>query len=406
MLTKGPFTIEIINPKNRREVYPVIPNSAAQSAGTAHILIPTCSHYSIKIGFQPSQTVSHFEIKNAKVGDREIYIGTEDENGNGNFETDKEMKKEKEKKSKSTSLIFYPSDFVIKGFETGSKQSFFFISQTNAEKSDSKLVEAGANVNNIITLELLSRFEVKKPRIPSHDVYSAALGGFGGSSGDYRGYSQTRSGFSFGGGDPHYYGTTSGSSFSFGAAGAAGPAAGAAGPASGGQDRDRDRGGGRIPRPQLQPQSLQSIPVSSLRGGTTISGGQHIDHVKTQTTDSTFLSVGEVIRFVIQLTTDETDEQLYKVNFAYYNVKNLSKSIEEKSNLYNETKEKIHQSHKDEIEAAHVKYSLALKDHMEKYNAETSVILSQLKEAQDRLDKIRTPVKKAAVPEDYLMKFE
>jgi len=413
MLSDTYFKIEIFNAHKCDSTYPIIPNQQAQSNGVAHVLIPTCHEYGIRIRFNASSKVTHFKIVSAKVGNRKLVINNGQE-------------------------IFYARDVVdLEGFETGTTETFCFISQTTEEKNDPKLKEEGANVTNIIRLELQPIIKIEKPKpkaVESFDFWQQSLGGkskggfggsghgdieessfsFGGSasrttrsgSGDrgrggdrdrdrsgyfgfgVQGDSGSNTGFSFGGGEPRTYGAAS--SFSFGA------------PAPASASTERDTLSLSLPTPasgshpsfgsaaavppvrqqaQMQQQSVQSVQASSLKGGATVSSGRkHISDMNTVETDATFNPVGEASIFMVQLMTNENSVQLMKVNTSYYGIKHLMAEIETLKKNY-------------------VKQ-------MEAYESTLADKVMQLTKARAHLDRVKSPMSKKSDPVQYLMQFE
>lgn len=403
MLSDTYFKIEIFNATKPDSAYPIIPNHQAQSNGVAHVLIPTCHEYGIRIRFNASSKVTHFKIVSAKVGNRKLVINNGQE-------------------------IFYARDVVdLEGFETGTTETFCFISQTTEEKNDPKLKEEGANVTNIIRLELQPIIKIEKPKpkaVESFDFWQQSLGGkskggfggsghgdieessfsFGGSASRTRGGSGERgrggdhdrdrsgyaggygarddsgsnTGFSFGGGEPETYGAAS--SFSFGApapASATGDTLSFLTPASG--------SAAAVPpvrqQAQFQQQSVQSVQASSLKGGATVSSGRkHISDMNTVESDATFNPVGDASIFMVQLMTNENSEQLMKVNTSYYGIKHLMTEIEVMKKNY------IKQ--------------------MEAYESALADKVMQLTKARAHLDRVKSPMSKKSDPVQYLMQFE
>jgi hypothetical protein len=291
-----------------------------------HVLVPTCYDYEILIRFDQSSKASCFRIAKAKIGDREIVIN-------------------------KGARIFYPDEATIRAFLTDSNESFRFIAQTAAEKSDAKLKREGANVTNIIDLELQPCLEIK-PKEPERQSRSKAfeeMFGAGPSFGGSRSYSAGPA-FGFGGDGRHAKSFSfgdepltrgAGEEFCFGGQGpapvpASAPAAGDARPDHNGQkdiDVDRERRvsperGSERERERDSDGKVESV-AKRLKGGATVSGGHQVDDVRTVKTASTFDEVGKPVRFLIQLMTDETDETLLKVNAAYYIADTLRKEFQE-----------------------------------------------------------------------------
>lgn len=108
-----------------------VSSELANANGVMHVVLPTCTEYHITVDLVDEAEDVFFSLESGKVGDRGIVI-------NGG------------------SKIYY-NGLDIKGYKTGTKESFCFISRS---QSDDKTLE-GENVSNIIELKF-----VKWVRVP------------------------------------------------------------------------------------------------------------------------------------------------------------------------------------------------------------------------------------------------
>lgn len=118
---------------------------------------------------------------------------------------------------------------------------------------------------------------------------------------------------------------------------------------------------------------------NNLSGGATVSGGSHVNEIKTTTTRDTFEQIGGETEFVIQLVCDQDELEKYETNKEYY----LKKEMDERNKLLKEK----------EIVSGNIK----------KYE-------DKLANEKDNMDKLDVQLKKydhfgSINKEDYLMKF-
>lgn len=220
-------------------------NQVANINGVMHVDVPTCTEYVIFVDKTDTDPESYVTFESGKVGKKEITI-------NGGR------------------LIYYPSTIDIRGFKTGTNESFMFISPSNQEKAEGRKVE-GENETNIITLTLK-----KWVRRPNRTSFFRT-----------RGYSR---GCEEGGED--LFLSASYDNFSL-----------------------QCKGG-----PESASFSLRGGDRSNFSGGATVSGGSYVDDVRTSYTDDSFTSVGSPVEFMIQLVCSQTEEEKYQVN-SIYNMK-------------------------------------------------------------------------------------
>lgn len=240
---KGDIRIYVKNPNGT--IYSKVEDTLANLNGVMHVCVPTCAEYHIVIENLKSTSDKHSYItfESGKVGDKRISIN------NG-------------------SRIYYPLQIVVKGFQTGTSESFMFKSLSDREKGEGKSLE-GENTTNVISLNIQ---QWKETPATSRYMYMGDR-----DSSDFFGSStRTRGG---------------GESYS-----------------KGGYDRG-DSG-----------ESMKCMANSSSRelsGGATVSGGSYVDNVRTSTTNSTFTKVGEAVEFLVQLVCNQSDEEKYAANRAY-----------------------------------------------------------------------------------------
>ncbi|QKF93590.1 hypothetical protein QKU48_gp0132 [Fadolivirus algeromassiliense] len=230
-LEKDNFRVILTDTKTGK-VFELIPNTLANLNGVAQFVLPTCSNYSITIDNLDGATYSWFSFVSGRVGDKDIVIN------NGQ-------------------TIYHKNSLEIRGFKTGTNDSFLFYSPSNKEKWEGKTLE-GENVTNVINLKLR-----RYTRISNPEVYLSK-------------------GFSTRGGDGHYlnYGMIPGTY-------------------------------------ECSLQCSSSSRNESYSGGATLSGGSNVDHIRTTTTKDTFNPQGSVVEFVIQLICNQSDDEKYNANQAY-----------------------------------------------------------------------------------------
>lgn len=253
-LQKNDIRVTIVDAKTFK-VYSKLENEMANLNGVMHVALPTCTEYIICIENLNTSKDVYFTIESGKIGDKEIVIN-------------------------HGQKIYYKSELEIKGFKTGTNESFMFISQSNQEKSEGKTLE-GENVTNVINLK------VKKWRREVEEVMG------------YRGGYRSR----------------------------------------GGGDRFGSKGG-----EATKGFSYDSEPVdacgdffgssNSLSGGATISGGSYVGNVQTTTTNDTFHPIDDTVEFLIQLVCNQTEDEKCEINKKYY----LKKDLEEREKLLSKKK--------------------------------------------------------------------
>lgn len=149
--------ITIANAKTG-EKYAKLDDNMANLNGVVHFVLPTCTEYVINLN---NLKGNYLTFESGFVGDKKIVI-------NGGKK------------------IYYPSDIKIKGFETGTNESFMFISPSNREKCEGYNIE-GENITNIIKLKLkrwkreaLNFFETRfnDCRSDERECYRGATFGF------------------------------------------------------------------------------------------------------------------------------------------------------------------------------------------------------------------------------------
>lgn len=128
--------ITITNAKTG-EKFAKLDDSMANLNAVVHFVLPTCTEYVINVN---NLNGNYLTFESGLVGEKKIVI-------NGGKK------------------IYYPSDIKIRGFETGSNESFMFISPSNREKCEGYNIE-GENITNIIKLKL------KRWKRESNECYS------------------------------------------------------------------------------------------------------------------------------------------------------------------------------------------------------------------------------------------
>lgn len=119
----GGIKVTITNAKTG-EKYTKLDNEMANLNGVVHFLLPTCTEYIINID---NLTGNYFTFESGFIGEKKIIV-----NGGKN--------------------IYYPTNLNIQGFETGTNDSFMFISPSFREKNEGYNIE-GENTTNIIKLK-------------------------------------------------------------------------------------------------------------------------------------------------------------------------------------------------------------------------------------------------------------
>ena len=283
--------VRVIVASKSGEMFKKLDNDVANANGVMHVVVPTCTEYVINVQRTDLNTdndnVRYLTFVSGSVGSKKITIN-------------------------DGRQIYYGSSIEIKGFSTGSNDSFMFISQSLKEKSEGKSLE-GENETNVITIRV--RKYKKRARLYNHHE-------------PFFGSARTRGGFTYKG-DIYR---------------------------SRGGDRDGDRGGdrgrggdtwggdyGRDEAFDMEVEedtkvSLCGTQNSCISGGATVSGGGYVDHVKTTTTYDTFDQEGEDIEFMIQLVCGQSDEEKYEVNRKYQLKKDTEKRDKILDNIERSTK--------------------------------------------------------------------
>jgi len=284
--------ITVMNAKTRQK-YSKLENTMANLNGVVHVVLPTCTEYMIHIDNLSTDNYSYFTFESGFVGDKKIVIN-------------------------QGSKIYYPSKLEIKGIETGTNNSFMFISQSNQERYEGRQLE-GENVSNII------KIKIKQWRKKVYQNFYETRGGNYGRFMDCR-FDDSSS--------------------------------------SGGRPWSKD---------------AKNTNNNEFSGGATVSGGSHIDNIKTTTTRDTFDQIGDEIECVIQLVCNQDELEKYEENKKYY----LSKELDERNKLLKE---------KETIDENIKRYENALKH--EKENMDK---LGEKLKSYDHLGSVNK--------EDYLMHF-
>ena len=119
--------VTVLNAKTGQN-YNIVENEMANLNGVIHVVLPTCTEYMIRINNLNNDGCNYFTFESGFVGDKKIIIN------NG-------------------TQIYYPSKLEIKGMETGTNNSFMFMSQSNQEKYEGRQLE-GENFSNIIKIKI------------------------------------------------------------------------------------------------------------------------------------------------------------------------------------------------------------------------------------------------------------
>lgn len=284
-LEKDGYRVTVMS-KDGSTMFEKVENTMANLNGVMHVDIPTCTEYTIYIENLSDDPDTYITFESGKVGEKEISV----ENGK---------------------RIYYPREFELKGFKTGSNDSFMFISQTDQEKSEGHELE-GENERNVITVKVN---KYRRDRVPS---------GFW-SDRDLR----VRV-------DPYclrdYSRGARGGLESYNSSG------------SFGSSRASD---------------CLEVQCNTLSGGTTVSGGSHVDGVRSQNTSDHFNPIEEPTEFMIQLVCSQSEEEKYKINKEYH-MKNAMKERDELQrqiinterdvDLFKKQVEKAEKSLQDEME--------------------------------------------------------
>ncbi len=295
--------ITVIDAKTRQK-YSKVENMMANLNGVVHFVLPTCTEYMICIENLDNDNYSYYTFESGSVGDKKIVIN-------------------------QGKTIYYPSKLEIKGVETGTTDSFMFISQSNKERYEGYQLE-GENVSNIIKIKIKKwrkePYYQQWKREPSQNFYEAPL---------YcdRRFMDCRS---------------DDSSF--------------------------------VNRPWSKNMS------NNFSGGATVSGGSHVDDIKTTTTRDKFNQIGDEIEFVIQLVCDQDELEKYEANKKYY----FKKKLDEKNKLIKEKK--------------------IIDENIKTYESQILYYTEKLENEKEKMDKLYVQLKaydqlELTNKDDYLMKF-
>lgn len=211
--------------------YKMVENDLANMNGVMHVALPTCTEYTISVENLNNSPNVYFSFETGKVGDKEIIIN-------------------------HGQRIYYKTDLEIKGFKTGTSDSFMFISQSNQERFEGKVLE-GENVTNIISLKF------KKWQRHVRECYME-----------------------------FYCDSTSRSR---------------GGAESMGATKGLSKGGDSF-----------GHSMANLSGGATVSGGSYVDSVRTSTTNDRFDQIDNEVEFLIQLVCTQPENEKYEANKKYY----------------------------------------------------------------------------------------
>ena len=245
---RGPFRVGLTIPGqfNKPVLYSDAQDKEREAAGVGIFMLPTQTPYHIDIRFEKA-TINHlYEITSIKVGPRKVSINNDNR-------------------------IFYPSDTVVKGFQTGSNESFKFYSPSEYEKTNmGDKIPKDHNVSNVIEIRLQEYQKVNAPPMRSYSTF----GGFGGYDNCADSFNEsfpTGAGISdlgMGG-----FGTSAFGSFG------------------------------------LDPPGCASVNTySSFSGGSTISGGAHVPHLKTVSFHGKTEQVGQEHVITLQLACDQPED--------------------------------------------------------------------------------------------------
>lgn len=285
--------------KDGSKLFEKLENPVANLNGVIHVDVPTCTEYIVNIEHVSDNPDAYITFESGKVGDKDIV-----------FEPGRR--------------IYHPVNIELKGFQTGTNDSFMFMSHSKQEKSEGKKLE-GENVRNILSLKVQ---KYRCERIPvSNRFHNYGLSGSGLSGSGIRTRGLPK-GFQSKGGD------------------------------SDDEPRDCDymceegddekdyineksMQGGIAEGYQLQCSTIAESSKGPLcgvstriAGGSTVSGGSYVAPISATTTNDRFVEVGAPIEFMIQLVCTQSDEEKYKVNREYH----LKQEIKERDTLVRKIK--------------------------------------------------------------------
>jgi len=241
-LERGGMRVMIVDAKTST-MYPVLEGeNIANLNGVMHVVVPTATEYTICVENMDKTSDHFFAIESAKVGEKPIVI-------NGG------------------KIIYYKNLTEVKGFATGTNDSFMFMSQSSREKIEGIKPLDGENVSNIISLKIQKM--QRRPRLPSVPTV------------DWCGTERFR-------GSGKLQSSSRGMAKGF--------------------DCDDDNDGMERFAKSARNSDTRQITIETgttsfagLTGGATMSGG-------------TYVELGEPVEFLIQLVCDQDDETKYAAN--------------------------------------------------------------------------------------------
>ena len=290
-LHKNDIQVTIIDSMTYK-VYPKLENDMANLNGVMHIILPTCTEYIICIENLNTNKDIYFTFEYGKLGNKEININ-------------------------HGQRIYYKTELEIKGFKTGTNDSFMFMSHSTQDKSEGKTLE-GENVTNIISLK------IKKWR--RTEVYYRSRGATKGYSGD-RG--------------------------------------------------DRGAAKGMYFDSDSEPLNASLECYNSLSGGATVSGGSYVDSIRTTSTDDIFNPLDEPIEFLIQLVCNQSETEKYEANKKYYLKKDLEarEALLSKKKVIDNTIKKLEEKLSyDKLELEKLNVELKKYDHLGSVDKESYLV--------------------------------
>jgi len=108
------------------------------SSSTGQFILPTCSHYIISVRNLTDDKTKYITLVSCYVGDRKVTINNDED-------------------------IHYKEKIDIKGFETGTNESFYFVSLSNLDKTGGMSI-GHENKSNIIKLRIQQWTHQEKPK--------------------------------------------------------------------------------------------------------------------------------------------------------------------------------------------------------------------------------------------------
>lgn len=297
-ITKESIRVTVFDTKSFK-TFDILENSVANLNGVMHVALPTCTEYAILIeNLNNSDPNLYFSFEpSSKVGDKPIVIN-------------------------DGRTIFYKKDLEVKGFKTGTNDSFMFISLSDQEKSSGKTL-SGENVTNVISLKVKkyrrelnrhanffgSSLETYKRRGPFLNVPFIDLGM------DTQYTLQCKGTLTI---ENQRGGTGSSNVINCGN--------GFRGGEKGISVADEECCDEACADEMFENQT-KTIKVeepSSVTGGATVSGGKRVNDIATTSSSDKFIPEGETIEFLIQLVCTQEDNEKFEANKAYQTEKELS----------------------------------------------------------------------------------